>query len=98
MSIGLLFNQCVVRYVQSTYTTKVHKQTCVFVIKKIMNYSELAVFVFVLCLVCPMLPVSLDGSFSIAHSVFSNVYCTHCRHGAIEVFTKCVFNFVSLIF
>jgi len=30
-------------------------------------------FVF-LCLVFPMLPVSLDGPFLIAHSVFSNVY------------------------
>ena len=31
-------------------------------------------FVVVLCLVCPMLPVSLDYPFSIAASVFSNVY------------------------
>ena len=31
--------------------------------------------VFVLCLVCPMLPVSLDCPFLIAPSVFYNVYC-----------------------
>jgi hypothetical protein len=31
-------------------------------------------FVFVLCLVCPMLQVSLDCPFSIAPSLFSNVY------------------------
>ena len=34
----------------------------------------LVLFVFVLCLVCPMLPVSLDCPFLIASSVFSNVY------------------------
>jgi hypothetical protein len=31
-------------------------------------------FVFVLCIVYPMLPVSLDYPFFIALSVFSNVY------------------------
>ena len=31
-------------------------------------------FVFPFCFVYPMLPVSLDFSFLIAHSVFSNVY------------------------
>ena len=31
-------------------------------------------FVLVLCIVCPMLPVSLDWPFLIALSVFSNVY------------------------
>jgi hypothetical protein len=31
-------------------------------------------FVFVLCLECPVLPVSLDCSFLIDPSVFSNVY------------------------
>ena len=31
-------------------------------------------FVFILCFVCPMLPVSLDCPFLIAPSVFSNVY------------------------
>ena len=34
----------------------------------------LCLFVFVLCLVYPMLPVSLDCPFSIVLSVFSNVY------------------------
>ena len=34
----------------------------------------LVLFVFVLCLVCPMLPESLDCPFLIASSVFSNVY------------------------
>ena len=37
--------------------------------------------VFVLCLVCPMLPVSLDCPFLIAPAVFSNVY-----HGRSLVF------------
>ena len=32
------------------------------------------VFVFVLCLVCPMLPVSLDYPFLVSHLCFSNVY------------------------
>jgi hypothetical protein len=31
-------------------------------------------FIFVLCLVCPMLPASLDCPFLIAPSVFSDVY------------------------
>ena len=35
-----------------------------------------ALFVFVLCFVHPMLPVSLDFPFLIAPSVFSNVYLT----------------------
>ena len=34
-------------------------------------------FVFVLCLVYPMLPVSLDCSFLIAHSFLSNIYFIH---------------------
>ena len=33
-----------------------------------------ALFIFVLCLVCPTFPVSLDCSFLIVPSVFSNVY------------------------
>ena len=33
-----------------------------------------ALFVFILCLVYPMMPVSLDSPFLIAPSVFSNVY------------------------
>ena len=35
----------------------------------------LVVFVFVLCLVCPMLPVPLDCSYLIVPSVFMNVHC-----------------------
>jgi hypothetical protein len=31
-------------------------------------------FVFLLCLACPILSVSLDCPFLISHSVFSNVY------------------------
>ena len=31
-------------------------------------------FVFILCLMCPMLPVSLDCPFLVAPSVFSNFY------------------------
>jgi len=34
----------------------------------------IASFVFILCLVYPMLPVSLDCLFVIGSSVFSNVY------------------------
>jgi hypothetical protein len=33
-----------------------------------------ALFVFVLCLLCQMLPVSLDCPFLIVHWVFSNFY------------------------
>jgi hypothetical protein len=32
-----------------------------------------------LLLVCRMLPVSLDFSFLVASSVFSNVYLQHCN-------------------
>jgi hypothetical protein len=35
-------------------------------------------FVFVLCLVCPMLPISLDCPFLIAPLVFFNVYLIIC--------------------
>ena len=38
------------------------------------NFLSGVLFVFVLCLVYPMLPVSLDCSFLITPSVFSNVY------------------------
>jgi hypothetical protein len=31
-------------------------------------------FVFILCLVCPMLPVCMDCAFLIDTSIFSNVY------------------------
>jgi hypothetical protein len=37
-------------------------------------------FVFVLCLVYPMLSVSLDCSFLMTPSVFSNVYLFVCFH------------------
>ena len=45
---------------------------CLFV------YSDVffVLFVFVLCLVYPMLPVSLNCSFLLPPSVFSNVYST----------------------
>jgi hypothetical protein len=36
--------------------------------------SNIYCVVFVLCLVCPMLPVSLDCPFLIAPLVFSNIY------------------------
>ena len=45
------------------YSGVQHISCCVFVL-----------FVFVLCIVYPMLSVSLDCSFFIALSVFSNVY------------------------
>jgi hypothetical protein len=39
------------------------------------NFLCCVLFVFVLCLVYPLLPVSLDCPFLIVPSVFSNVYC-----------------------
>ena len=50
-------------------------------------------FVFVLCLVYPMLPVSLDCIFLIAPSVFSNVYL----HIIIEKKTD-IMQFSSYLF
>jgi hypothetical protein len=41
-------------------------------------------FVFVLCLVYPMLPVSLDCSFLIASSVFSNGYFLKLKNGILN--------------
>jgi hypothetical protein len=38
------------------------------------TYCVFVLFVIVPCLVYLVLPVSLDGSFAIASSVFSNVY------------------------
>jgi len=38
------------------------------------TYCVVFLFVFILDLVCPMLPVSLDCPLLIATSVFSNVY------------------------
>jgi hypothetical protein len=40
----------------------------------LINYSIIIFSIFVLCLVCPMSPVSLDCPFFIVSSVFSNVY------------------------
>ena len=40
-------------------------------------------FVFVLCLVCPMFPVSLDCQFLIVPSVFSIIYLRFQSHVAI---------------
>ena len=37
-------------------------------------FCVFVLFVFVLCLVYPMLPISLDCNFFISPSVFSNVY------------------------
>jgi hypothetical protein len=45
------------------YSGVQHILCCIFVL-----------FVFVLCLVCPMLPISLDCPFLIAPLVFSNIY------------------------
>jgi hypothetical protein len=57
---------------------------CLVVLWRVM-YNTYCVFwfVFVLCLVYPMLPVSLDCPFLIAPSLFSNIYlscvlCTQC--------------------
>ena len=63
------------------------------------NFSLLCcvfvLFVFVLCIVCPMLPVSLDCPFLIAPSVFSNVYlscvlCVQCCQCLWIVFVLCL--------
>jgi len=45
-------------------------------------------FVFILCLVYPMLPVSLDCPFLIAPSVFSNVYL-FCLSSSCVLCTQC---------
>jgi hypothetical protein len=49
-----------------------------------------ALFVFVLCIVYPMLPVSLDFPFLIAPSVFDNVYLHKCpcKYRYIAVLAK----------
>ena len=48
---------------------------CLFVYSGVHTYCVVLCFCFVfLCLVCPMLPVSLDCPFLIAPSIFSNVY------------------------
>ena len=43
-------------------------------------------FVFILCLVFPMLPVSLDCPFLIAPSIFSNVYSTKFAYAQILIY------------
>ena len=50
-----------------------------------------ALLVFVLCIVYPMLPVSLDFPFLIAPSVFDNVYLHKfpCKYRYIAVLAKC---------
>jgi len=55
-------------------------------------------FVFVLCLVCPMLPVSLDCQFLIALSLFSNVYQhlpRNIQKRQIHIFLRLLFPFFS---
>ena len=48
-------------------------------------------FVFVLCLVCTMLPVSLDCPLLIAHSVFSNVFTSSClQEGSCLINVICI--------
>ena len=48
--------------------------SCMSYVTSISGLS-VVLFVCVMCLVCPTLPVSLDCLFLIAPSVFSNVYC-----------------------
>ena len=48
-------------------------------------------FVFVLCLVCTMFPVSLDCPLLIAHSVFSNVFTSSClQEGSCLIHVICI--------
>jgi hypothetical protein len=39
-----------------------------------------ALFAFILCVVCPILPVPLDYSFFVAFSGISNIYLEHTPH------------------
>jgi hypothetical protein len=48
-------------------------------------------FVFVLCLMCPLLPVSLDCPFLIAPSVFSNVHCTYLKVAVLFLYITHIF-------
>ena len=65
-------------------------------------FSTVYLFVFVLCLVCRWLPVSLDCSFLFASSVFSNVYlfvfvlCLVCRW--LPMSLDCPFLVASSVF
>jgi len=52
-------------------------------------------FVFVLCLWCPMLPVYLDCSFLITLSVFSDVYLLIISH--YKTYSFDIFDFLLLI-
>ena len=49
------------------------------------SFSVFCLLVFVLCLVCPMLPVSLDCPFLITPSVFSNVYLRYIQRSIKKV-------------
>ena len=53
-------------------------------------------FVFVLCLVCPMLPISLDCPFLIAPLVFFNVYLIICML-PIHIMTRKLIQWWSTI-
>jgi hypothetical protein len=57
----------------STWVNPRYLVGSVFLIFLISYVVLFALFVFVLCLVHPMLPVSLDFAFSIALLVFSNI-------------------------
>jgi hypothetical protein len=53
---------------------------------------------FVLCLMCPMFPVSLGFSFLVARSVFSNVYLNLCsRDEGHSRHASCALNSVCTI-
>ena len=55
-------------------------------------------FIFVLCLVYPVLPVSLDCPFLISPSVFSNVYFrpVSCVTGVASVSGLSIFDYPSV--
>jgi hypothetical protein len=71
-----LFTYSVIRYMCCVCLRIVLADTCVVIF---------ALFVFALCLVCPILPVTLDCPFFIAPSVFSDVnivrVCCACLFG-----------------
>ena len=58
------------------------------------KFCFLYLFAFVLCLVCPILPMSLDCSFLIAPSVFSNVYlfCLSSSCVLCAQYCQCLWN------
>ena len=56
-------------------------------------------FVFLrLCVPYPMLPVSLDCSFLITPSVFSNVYCLRLVYSMLPVSLDCLFLIATSVF